>query len=145
MNRFSSPKLQYLDIDGKKSKVPMIKKMQIAQNSFVGAKSWRSSIQLLVALVILCWGSAARAQQSETWVGTNSPYAWTNGLNWVDNSSGVNEQPTLLGDSLTFAVSPAAGMAPQNNLFTTITNIVTGVSTNLSPFGIYSITVPRCL
>jgi autotransporter-associated beta strand protein len=117
----------------------MIKKMQITQN-FSDVKSWHPSVQLLVALAILCWGSTARAQQSETWVGTNSPYAWTNNLNWVDNSSGVNEQPALLGDSLTFAVSPAAGMAPQNNFFTTITNIVTGVSTNVSPFGIGSIT-----
>jgi autotransporter-associated beta strand protein len=102
-----------------------------------GARSWRSCLQLLVALAILCWGSLAKAQTSETWMGTNStgttPYGWTNQLNWVDNTSGVNERPTFLGDNLTFGGSAtvlmlAAGKAPVNDF---PYQAATAITTNL--------------
>ena len=113
-------------------------KISITQNPFV-AKPCRSCLRLLIALAILCWGSLARAQQSETWMGTNAisvgvtnAFTWTNNLNWVDNTTGAHEKPTALGDNMTFGGSPtvfvlATGFAPQNNFTVNlITNLGVG-------------------
>ncbi len=94
------------------------KKLTINKNLF-GTRSWRSCLQLPVALAILCWSSLAHAQfQTETWLGTGAgTLTWTNKLDWTPQVVGTN------GDALIFAVSPTNASA--NNF------------TNLS---IYSIT-----
>jgi len=79
----------------------MIKKMQITQN-FSDVKSWHPSVQLLVALAILCWGSTARAQQSETWVGTNN-------LGWILQAQ-TNDSNTGLTPSSNWVDVPGSAL-----------------------------------
>ena len=51
-----------------KNQKSMNPKISIATNLF-DAKTRRSCLRLLIAIAILCWGSMARAQQSERWIG----------------------------------------------------------------------------
>ena len=104
------------------------------QNLF-GARTWRSSLQLLIALAILCWASAAQAQsQTETWLGAASGTStWTNKAGWTPQGVSSN------GDALIFGsqsqITTAGFLSPQNNFPGTV---IVGTSTN--QFGIYSIT-----
>ena len=76
-------------------------KISIVQTRF-GAKSWRSCLQLLVALAILCCGSLARAQQNDTWTGVTGNGGWSTTNNWtVGGNPAVGMNPTN-GDNLIF-------------------------------------------
>ena len=105
----------------------------------LGAKSRRSSLQLLITLAILCWCSAARAQfQTETWLGSATGTAtWTNKAAW--SAQGVSSN----GDALIFGSQAQALALPlftnsANNFPTTV--IKTGAGGYTNQFGIYSIT-----
>jgi hypothetical protein len=89
-------------------------KISIANNLF-GAKTWRSCLQLLIALAILCGGSLARAQfQSDTWVGgaAGSTNTWTTTNNWSVGGN-LAKGMTTNGDALFFG--PSTTMNPNNN------------------------------
>jgi autotransporter-associated beta strand protein len=109
-------------------------KVSTAKN-LPGARSWRSCLQLLVALAILGWGSMARAIQSDTWVGGGADNNWTTTNNWnVGGSLAVGM--TTNGDALTFGVSTT--MNPNNNFQSIgITNIGIGsITLNASGYAI---------
>lgn len=77
-------------------------KISIVQTRF-GAKSWRSCLQLLVALAILCCGSLARAQQNDTWTGVTGDGYWATTNNWtVAGNPAVGVNTNSGGDNLIF-------------------------------------------
>jgi fibronectin-binding autotransporter adhesin len=81
-------------------------KTSILQNPLT-AKSWRSCLQLLVALALLGWSAMAHAApQADTWTGLGADNNWGTAANW-------NPAITTSGDALTFAVSLRP--APTNN------------------------------
>ena len=81
--------------------------ISIIQNPLT-AGSWRSYLQLLVALAILCCGSMARSQQADTWNGGGADNNWTTTNNWSP-ITGI----TTNGDDLIFGASTRT--APNNN------------------------------
>ncbi len=114
----------------------------IAKNLF-GAKSWRSPLQLLIALAIVCCGSMARAQfHTETWLGAATGTAtWTNIAAWTPQNTGFDVSSN--GDALIFGnqsqlITVSGMLNPQNNFPTTVVHTGAGGYTN--QFGIYSIT-----
>ena len=73
-------------------------KTSILQNPLT-AKSWRSCLQLLVALALLGWSAMAlAAPQTDTWTGLGADYNWNTSGNW-------DTAVTTSGDDLVFAVS----------------------------------------
>ena len=81
-------------------------KTSILQNPLT-ARSWRSCLQLLVALALLGWSAMAHAApQTDTWTGGGADNNWNTALNW-------NTPVTTSGDDLIFAASPRP--APNND------------------------------
>lgn len=81
-------------------------KTSILQNPLT-AKSWRSCLQLLVALALLGWSAMAHAApQTDTWNGGGADNNWNTVLNW-------DTPVTTSGDILIFAPSPRP--APNND------------------------------
>lgn len=100
MNRFA---VQPTNLKIMKTKISIIQNLHLHT-----AGSWRSCLQLLVALAILCWGSMAHAQgvQTDTWNGLGADNNWGTAANW-DNAVTTN------GDDLIFAGSTQ--LNPANN------------------------------
>ena len=84
-------------------------KTSIIQNPLT-ASSWRSCLQLWIALAILCWSSLAHAQgyQTDTWNGGGANANWTTTNNWSPITG-----MTTNGDDLIFTGSTQLG--PVNN------------------------------
>jgi fibronectin-binding autotransporter adhesin len=70
------------------------------------ARSWRSCLQLLVALALLGWSAMAQAAQTDTWTGLGADNNWNTSLNW-------DMAVTTAGDNLIFA--PSTRPAPTND------------------------------
>ncbi len=71
-------------------------------------RSWRSCLQLLLALALLGWSAMAHATQTDTWTGLGADNYWSTALNW-------NTAVTTGGDDLVF---PASSKPLATNDFT---------------------------